>query len=112
MSDIKNAIIESVSIDDADRGLLTAWVHLDYGGSGQGFGGHALYLPRGFDNHKLESPAGHFIWRVMEIAGVTRWADVPGKAVRVDGSDGGIKGIGHITRDDWFYPAEDFKEDP
>jgi hypothetical protein len=105
---IKNAIIESASIDDADRGMLTAWVHVDYGGSGQGFGGYALYLPRAFKHHKIESHAGHFIWRVMEIAGVTRWKDLPGKAVRVDHDRGEIKGLGHITKNDWFYPAEDF----
>ena len=38
-TEIRNAIITSVSLDDADRGMLTGWLHLDYGGSGQGFGG-------------------------------------------------------------------------
>ena len=111
MTEVKNAIISSADLDDADRGLLNAWVHLDYGGSGQGFGGYALYLPKSFAHHKLESVAGHFIWRVMEVAGVTRWRDLPGKAVRVRVVEGRAEALGHILKDDWFCPADDFKKE-
>lgn len=105
-----NAIIKSATIDDADRGVLTAWVHLEYGHSVQGFGGVALYWPRNFAHHQLLSPAGHFIWRVMEVAGVTNWKDVAGKSVRVQRECGIAMAIGHIVKDDWFNPTEDFKE--
>lgn len=108
MSEICNAIIKSADLDDADRGLLNCWVHLDYGDSGQGFGGYALYLPKSFQHHKLESIAGHFIWRVMEVAGVTRWRDLPGKTVRVRRENGMAVAIGHIVKDDWFCPKVDF----
>lgn len=47
-TEIKNAIIESVTIDMGDRGLLTAWLTLNYGGSVQGFGGFSLYLPKSY----------------------------------------------------------------
>lgn len=108
---IINAVIESATITDSDRGLLDAWLFLDYGGSGQGFGGYALYLPKNFAHHKLESPAGHFIWRCMEIAGVKKWEDLKGKTIRVkqDKPFGSILAIGHIVKDDWFCPEEDFK---
>lgn len=109
MAETKNAIIKSATICDGDRGLLTAWVTLDFGHSGQGFGGYALYLPKSFDHHKMLSHAGHFIWRCMEVAGATRWEDLPGKTVRVRGTFSGIDAIGHIVKDDWFCPAEDFK---
>lgn len=110
---IKNAVIERVSIDDAQRGVLSAWLYLDYGGSGQGFGGHALYLPKSFDHHELKSYAGHFIWRCMEIAGVTSWDAIKGKTIRVktDGEFGMIIAIGHIVKDDWFCPEQDFKRE-
>ncbi len=107
--EIKNAIISSVSLDTGDRGLLTAWIHLDYGGAGQGFGGYVLYLPKSFKHHKLLSHAGHFIFRSMEIAGVESWEKMKGKTVRVEiGDDGLIKAIGHIVKDDWFSPSKDF----
>lgn len=111
MSEIKNAVIESVTLDDADRGFLNAWLHLDYGGSGQGFGGYTLYLPGDFDHHEIKSYAGHFIWRCMEVGGVTKWEDLPGKTVRVRIEGGLIKAIGHIVKDDWFCPEKDFAND-
>ena len=107
----KNAIIESVSIDDGDRGLLTAWLHLNYGGSGQGFGGFNLYLSKDHSHFTNKGDfAGHFIFRCMEIAGVTKWQDIKGKTVRVRADHGRVEAIGHIVKDDWFNPSEDFKK--
>lgn len=108
--EIKNAIIESADINDGDRGLLTAWIMLDYGGTCQGFGGYILYLPKSYTHHKLESAAGHFIFRCMEVAGVSSWEKMRGKTVRVRIENDMAVAIGHITKDDWFCPREDFKE--
>ncbi len=106
--EIKNAIIKRSDLSSDDHGMLTAWIHLDYGGGGQGFGGYALYLPKDFSHHQLLSHAGHFIFRVMEVAGVTKWADLPGKTVRVECEWTKVSGIGHIVKEDWFRPAVDF----
>lgn len=108
----ENAIIESVSLDDAERGFLTGWVFVTYGGgSRQGFGGYRLYLPKGFKRGDAKSGfAGHFIWRCMEIGGVTDWSELPGKAIRVRIENGLIAAIGHIIKDDWFCPADDWKD--
>lgn len=111
--EIVNAIVESASIDDGERGLLTAWLYLDYGGSVQGFGGYALYLPKDYKYHEKESNyAGHFIWRCMAVAGVSSWEAIKGKTIRVRRSKnfgGAVYAIGHIVKDDWFCPSEDFK---
>ena len=106
---IQNALIESVSLDDGDRGMLTGWLYLDYGGSGQGFGGHCLYLPKSYRHHEVKSFAGDFIFRCMQIGGVSSWQKLQGKSIRVDVRDGLIAGIGHIVKDDWFYPKNDFE---
>ena len=113
---IKNAIIEGAKIHDSDRGLLTVDLTLNYGGSGQMFGGYALYLPKSYSHHEMKSYAGHFIWRCMEIAGVNSWDKIIGKAIRVETDsenkfDGRIIGIGHITKNDWFYPSTEFSKE-
>ena len=112
---IQNAIIESVSIvcGDHAHGALSSWLMFDFGDFHQGFGGWSLYLPKDFTHHKLASLAGHWIYRCMEIAGVDDWDKMAGKAIRVsrkDGFNGEIIGIGHITKDDWFYPEKDFQQ--
>lgn len=103
-----NAVITGANLNTRDFGVLTAWIDLDYGGSGQSFGGFSLYLPKGYKHHKMNSPAGHFIYRVMEVAGVSKWSEVVGKTVRVRYNHNYVWSIGHIIKDDWFCPTEDF----
>lgn len=107
--EIKNAIITDAGLSTGDRGLLSSWIMVDYGGAGQGFGGFVLYLPKSWTHHSLLSHAGHWIFRCMEIANVTDWSKMKGKTIRVKADHGGIISIGHIVKDDWFTPSEDFK---
>ena len=106
----KNAIIEKATITCGDRGLLDCWLTLDYGGAGQGFGGYALYLPKSFDHHRLESVAGHHIYRIMEVAGVDSWDKLKGKTIRVKCTWEHVSAIGHIVKDDWFCPEDDYRQ--
>jgi hypothetical protein len=106
---IQNAIIDKAVLTTDDHGLLSGWLFLTYETSGQGFGGNALYLPKSFRHHRVESVCGHWIWRVMEIAGVTEWDKLPGRTIRVKCTWSKVYAIGHIVKDDWFDPSRDFE---
>lgn len=111
----QNALIESASFD-TERGL-SAWIHVKrQDGLSQGFGGYLLYAPSswgrpGTPKKPQYNYAGHWIWRTLEIAGVSDWSKLPGRTIRI--RDGGnwndsIEAIGHIIKDDWFSPRDDF----
>lgn len=107
---IKNAVINSVSFSD-ERGL-GIFVELDYGGSIQGFGGFGYY--NCWDDSWKKGPnyLGRFIWRMLKITGVHDLKHIVGKSVRVKLDspylDGNILAVGHIIKDDWFSPREEF----
>jgi hypothetical protein len=86
-------------------------VYLDYGDSGQGFGGYMLYVPESWSSHRKDCKnyAGHFIYRVLEVVGVENWSQLKGKTVRVRADHSKVYEIGHIVKDDWFNPSLDFK---
>src|SRR4051812_48798582 len=105
--DTKNAIIKSVNISSTDYETLSAWLHLDYGGTEQGFGGYMLYAPN--IKQKQKNVAGHFIWRTLEVVGVIEWSALAGKTIRVKANHSGVYAIGHIVNDTWFCPSEEFK---
>lgn len=108
MAEIKNAIVLSADIFVEDHGLLTSFLTLDYGDGGQqGFGGYVLLAPRAED--PLRSNCGLWVWRVLHVAGVERWSQLPGRVVRVEVDDHvGIEAIGHAVRDVWFRPRAEF----
>ena len=110
--EITNAIITNATITNDAHGCLSSWIECKFTNGNQSFGGYSLYLPKTFSHHKIHSVAGHFIWRVMEIADVTEWNQLPGKTIRLYRNDNLIQAIGHIIKDDWFYPKKEFlKED-
>jgi hypothetical protein len=112
---VGNAIIESARFDN-ERGL-SAWLMLDYHGSGQGFGGFMLYTPPdwGRPGELPKAPqlnyCGHWVYRCLQIADVDDWGKLPGRTIRVRrGEWGPISAIGHIVKDDWFDPKVEFEK--
>lgn len=109
----QNAIIRSTRISNNDFGCLTAFLDLDYGNSGQGFGGYRLYSPKIFQSDEIQlNAAGHFIWRVMEVVGVHTWEELKGQPVRVKtgGYLDAIVAVGNIIKDEWYYPKAEFEQ--
>lgn len=103
----KNAKITSASISNGDHGVLSSWIHLDYGGSGQGFGGYCLYNEN-FPNADL---CGFYIDSILKVVGVTRWEDLEGKTVRVKSDYSKVHAIGNILEDKWFDPSDEFTKE-
>ena len=109
MIETRNAVIKSARFD-TERGL-SAWLDLDYGGSGQGFGGYLLYLPKSWSHHKGQANyCGHWIHRCLQIADVDDWSKLAGRTVRVKAEHSKVHAIGHIVKDDWFDPSKEFEQ--
>jgi hypothetical protein len=115
---IKNAIIESARMTTDDHGCLCVWLMLDYGGTGQGFGGYKIGTDQSAEKnmeYKKGNIAAAFIVGCMRAADATDWSRMIGKSIRVrmesDGWNAKIEAIGHITKDDrWFCPKEVFAD--
>ena len=103
---IQNAKIESVSLGFEDHGILTCWLHLDYGGAGQGFGGYGFsHDPRG--NGHIGSPdLADYIIGILDTLEVDSWEKLPGKMVRADSTHDKVLRIGHLLKDRWFDPTK------
>jgi len=91
-----NARIESTTLG-IERGMLTYWLHLDYGGSGQGAGGIRL------DGKARDLfSAADYIRVILETVGVENWERLKGAYVRVKYTETGVQFIGNVIRDKWF----------
>lgn len=113
----RNAIIEGTMLGYEDHGILTAMLILDYGGSGQGFGGYQLdtYRRPGPDNEEdyggraAHKACGFLIQRILETVGVEKWEQLKGKHIRVKTTWSKILAIGNILEDKWFEPEKELK---
>lgn len=98
----QNASITKVDLGfhDGYGSIPNAWIWLDYGGSGQSFGGYAL---GGDFTH-------HFVYGVLDALKAESWEKLVGMPCRVrlsgdGGWNGKIVAIGHFTLDRWYDPT-------
>ena len=103
INSVRNAVIKSASIEIEDHGFLTMNITVDYGGSGQGMGGLALWAD-GWEKLPCSNFAGQYIYNILTAVGAKSVSELIGKTVRIDGSYSHIDGIGHIIDDNFFYP--------
>lgn len=111
---IENARIESTFLGREDHGILTFFLQLEYKGAGQGFGNYGLDTYEETKKRRIGTAFGmEAIAQVLQVVGVEKWEDLPGKYVRSEHNGTYIKRIGHITKDVWldlkelsnsFYP--------
>ena len=113
---IENAQISKVSLSMADHGCLTFNIGLKGRGWGIAYGGYVIghgYL--GADDKNIIAENGHGLeamMRIMNVVGVEKWEDLPGKYIRVkmEGWGDPIDIIGNIMEDKWFNIREFFKQ--
>ena len=110
MGKILNAVVERAKLYFEEHGCLCLDLTVKHAGGYQAFGGVNLgsrfqkaYKPDGGDC------AFWYIKRVFDICGVDNLNEIPGKTIRVRLEDERIEAIGHIIKEDWFSPKNDFK---
>ena len=101
MPEILNATIHKAKIEIEDHDILTIMLHLDYDGSGQGFGGYALGA-RNWEGGQCS----RWLYDLMKLFEVNEFYDLVGKNCRVEADHHKIYRIGHIVKDKWFDPEE------
>ncbi len=100
---IQNAKITSAEIfgpNSDNHGCSTIWMMLDYGGSGQGFGGYRLDSPDG--PHIIMA---QWIYSLMEVFEVKKFSELEGINCRVSFDHSKVYKIGHFLKDKWFEPS-------
>ena len=111
---IKNARIESTMLGREDHGIMTWMIFIKFDNCvGCGVGGYALdtydacYSARVCVAESMES-----ISRVLDVVGVDKWEDLPGKYIRFEDNGWGstITKIGNIIDDKWFDLKEFFEK--
>ena len=111
MTTIENARIKSTRLGKEDHGIFTCYIHLEYNGSGQSFGGYGL------DRNTLSSENGYtlpkrigsvfgmtWIMSVLRVLEVDSYESLPGTVCRVKREDGLVVSIGHFMKEHWFDP--------
>ena len=66
------AKIQSTFLGFEDHGILTGFLHVTYGGSGQGVGGYPI-----------RARAGLYIQRTLKACGVSSWEKLVGRTIYV-----------------------------
>lgn len=96
-----------------DRNIMTFWIMLDYGGSGQGFGGYCL---DSYCKEKKEREpsvlTGYLVHGVLNTLELDSWENLKGTYVRAildsDKCNAKVIGLGHIIKNKEFI----FKDFP
>jgi len=107
-SEIRNATIKSTMLGIEDHGIMTFYVHLDYGGVQQGFGGWALDdKPAGRSNKRPGTAFGmECLIRILRVLRADTWESLRGKPCRARIEGGLVKSIGHCLNDEWWELPE------
>ena len=106
---IKNARIQSTMLGREDHGIMTFMINISSDGFYCGVGGYCLDR---FDSAKqtrvFRAESMEAISKVLEVVGVDKWEDLPGKYIRFEDNGSIITKIGNIIEEKWFDIREFF----
>jgi len=97
-----NALIKSTQLGIM-RGHFTFFLHMEFEGSGQGYGGIPLDIFSTKQSHRVGLGFGIDLLRgILKTVGVRYWEDLPNTYCRVVRTNSAILSIGHIVENKWF----------
>lgn len=114
--EVKNAKITSTSLGYEDHGVFTFYLHLDYGGAGQGAGGYVLDRHTKKNRKRTGTKMGmDLIIAILRLLKVGIWEDLPGTYVKAKMTHDKVIAIAPIFADneresDWLDFGEFFSE--
>ena len=110
---VKNAKITSTMLGREDHGIMTFMIYIDAENFSCGVGGFCL------DEFDTDSQTRVFraksmkaVSEILNVVGVDKWEDLPGKYIRFEDNDCGATAIkiGNIIDDKWFDMKNFFAE--
>lgn len=108
---IKNARISSTMLGREDHGIMTFMIYIIADGFDCGIGGYWLdEFNSATQTRVFRAESMEAISKVLEVVGVDKWEDLPGKYIRFEDNGWGSKvtKIGNIIEEKWFDLEEFF----
>lgn len=104
--EIQNATITSTFLG-LSRGIMTSFLHLEWQGSGLGFGGYAYDRTDQSTGNKVAiNYSIPLIREILAVVGVESWEELNGKLVRVETDGNRVTRMGNIMSDRWVSLAD------
>ena len=112
--EMRNAVITSTMLGIENHGIMSFYLYLDYGGSGQRAGGWNLDTPVKIGNtflRRVGTAEGlSLIMKILDVVGVGKWEDLKGKHIRVKQDHTAVHAIGNIIKNEWLDFSQFFEE--
>lgn len=108
---IKNAKICSTMLGREDHGIMTFMIYISTDCSYCGIGGYCLdEFNSATQTRVFRAKSMEAISKILEVVGVDKWEDLPGKYIRFEDNGFGstVTKIGNIIEEKWFDLEEFF----
>ena len=102
---VQNAVITGtkLGVTHTDHGILSFYIYLDYGGSGQGFGGWTLDNVPDAQGRRTPTTLGSSLLLGIDDLFGCNWEDLRGESCRAYGHHSKVIALGHYLKDKWLW---------